>query len=86
MFSVLQISGGVELYGVTEQVDTIPFEFRTLYNGEWQSQFTTKYHNNFPLRAFMVRTNNQLLYQMGAMINGSIVVGNDGYLFSDEYI
>ena len=71
---------------MTEKTEENSFNLNALYEGEWQSQYTTNYHNNFPFRALMVKINNQFLYQLRSIINGSIVVGKDGWLFSDEYI
>lgn len=86
LFSILHLDSGVELYGVTEKTEENSFNLNALYEEEWQSQYTTNYHNNFPFRALMVKINNQFLYQLRSIINGSIVVGKDGWLFSDEYI
>lgn len=86
IFSILHIDGRTSLYGVTDTGDNVEISLESLYNGEWQNYVQTNYQNNFPFRALMVKTNNQLLYQIGATINGSIVVGKNGYLFSDEYI
>ncbi len=83
--TVLQIDTEKDLNGITDDVKIPNYSFKSIWDGEYQAEIDDWYNNNFPLRPWFVRLNNQLLYMIGADINNDIIVGKEGWLYTKEY-
>ena len=76
----------IELYGVvTEKPKPVP-QWDNIYTGRYQEEFDNWYNDEHPLRELFVKINNQLIYNARGCINSDIVVGEQGWLYSLEYI
>lgn len=85
-FTICNVDSKEQLYGVTNSAELPRASVDGIWRGNFQEEVDKYYQENFPLRTAMVRWNNQLLYWMKGIINGSIIVGKDGWLYSNEYV
>lgn len=85
-FTICNIDSKEQLYGVTNSTELPQASADGIWLGNFQGEVDKYYQENFPLRTAMVRWNNQLLYWIKGIINGSIIVGKDGWLYSEEYV
>lgn len=81
----LRVDTKMTLYGVVNEVKTPELSWKTVWNGAYQTQVDEWYKVNFPLRPWFVRVNNQAAYAIGATINDVIIVGKDGWFYTEEY-
>lgn len=83
--TVLKIDTKMTLYGVSNQVEFPRYGIQDICDGGYQIQIDEWYKDNFPLRSWFVRVNNQILYTLGATINDAIIVGKNGWFYTEEY-
>lgn len=84
--TIFNLDTSMKLYGVSNNMEFPKYNFEDIWYGKYQSDLDMYYKNNFPLRPYLVKLNNQMLYDIGANINDNIIVGKDGWLFTTEYV
>ena len=85
MCTILRIDTKMTLYGVSNVVEFPEYNVEDICEGGYQAQIDAWYKDNFPFRPWFVRVNNQILYALGATINDVIIVGEDGWFYTEEY-
>ncbi|WP_404820253.1 alginate O-acetyltransferase AlgX-related protein [Lacrimispora sp. HJ-01] len=78
------ISPQTMLSGVVVQNERPKREITTIMNGEFQTQYSNWFSDNFPFRTYLVKAYDQILFNTGSVVNG-IKAGKDGNLFGENF-
>ncbi len=75
------------LNGAFQIIENPSFNFSNWFDGVYQTEQQDYLNQNFGFRSFFVRTYNQMQYSLfnSPRANG-VVLGNDGYLYEENYI
>jgi hypothetical protein len=75
------------LKGAVQKVEESYFSFNRWFSGEYQSGEEKYLNDNFGLRNFFVRLNNQLAYTFFNKAKANnVIIGKDNYLFEKNYL
>lgn len=78
----------LKLFGVETAASPPVLSFSAVKTGEYQKQFEIWFDQNFGLREYFVKTDNQIFYSVFRETppQSSISVGRKGYLYENDYI
>lgn len=91
LFPLIQHTGHIikewELKGDIKEVPSVPLTRSDWFSGEYAKKTDEYMTNNFGLRSYAVRLDNQLAYSLfGELRAKQVVVGKNNYLYEDNYI
>ncbi len=79
-----------ELYGSEIKTNLPTITIKNWHEGEWQSQFSDWFAQNFNLKSLLVKIDNQINYELfqeiSAKSNSPVILGRNNYLFEKGYI
>ncbi|NVK28982.1 MAG: hypothetical protein HWE14_13095 [Flavobacteriia bacterium] len=85
-FAAAWIPLGKKLKGVTDDIPEAEFNLTSIVSEEFQDAASKQVVENLPARPFLVRTHNQIVFQLYSETNAEVIVGKDHVLFEQNYL